>query len=598
MFVERNIEYIYPEEIDRFSTAYIPNVVIKLNLAGSTTYLDFATILYKNHSVVSRKTHSASVDQSSLFIELIEPLRDYFLEMFKKYSHASIKHYFKVIRNVVKDLYSTYEHINLYDKNTALEVYKNYTHFLILERSSKLKNSTADMGIYNRKQNVLAEILAYSLEINSQEIKNSYIEILSKHKDHIQPTTQDNFQKFYKLNESVFLILNLILTTNMVSHLPLSFNLENVNIIIDDFYKIKDSSNDPLKNIKRNKAKIINLACSAFINCFSCVSAINFSQILNLTKNDLKNLNSSTKGIRVSTVKPRAGYRKIELSIPLKFKKILNEFMKFREWVIKNYDYSKDNNFDPNLLFFGLSKPLAINQKNHIIPYSENQHNLYRNWFKTIFPNEAWVPVSNIRSTVANIYHNDSKNLHAVAKKLGNTPQVVNNAYSEASESQVLSEMTETFQNIAISAPVVAKKLSAVKINTDNTLNTDMGHCTTGKPKLDTHYQNLDLDEPNCSNPISCLFCENYVVHTDREDINKLLSAKKIFEMANYSQNAENIYLVIQKINDILDYIIEFHPNTEQEILQISKQITQGKLSPFFEIMLNTLTDLGIDFYE
>lgn len=107
MFVERNIEYISPEEIDRFSTAYIPNIVIKLNLSGSTIYLDFGTILYKNHSAVSRKTHSALVEESSLFIELIEPLHEYFLDMLKKYSHASIKHYFKVIRNVIKDLYST-----------------------------------------------------------------------------------------------------------------------------------------------------------------------------------------------------------------------------------------------------------------------------------------------------------------------------------------------------------------------------------------------------------------------------------------------------------------------------------------------------------
>lgn len=596
MFVERNIEYISPEEIDRFSTAYIPNIVIKLNLSGSTIYLAFGTILYKNHSTVSRKTHSALVDQSSLFIELIEPLHEYFLDMLKKYSHASIKHYFKVIRNVVKDLYSIYDNIDLTEKNLALKLYQEYTQFLMIDRSTKLKKSIADMGIYNRKQNVLAEILSRSLSTNIQEIKNSYIEISSKHKSHNQPIVEDDFQSFFKANESIFLILNLILTTNMTSHLPLKFHLDHLNIqlIIEDFHNIQEQNTNQIITIRRNKIKMINLAFAAFVNCFASVSAINFSQLLTLTIDDLKNLDSSTKGVRVTTIKPRAGYKRIELSIPLKFKKLLNEFLSFRNWVKNNFNFFQRE----DLLFFGLSNPLAINRENELISYSENQHNLYRKWFKTKFPEINWIPVSNLRSTIANIYHNESKNTQVVAKKLGNTPQVINTAYSEATEQQLFSEMTDTFQNIANTAPVIAYTPITMKVDIVNSLTTDMGHCSSKTPLLNSNYQNVDLEKPNCSNPVSCLFCENYVIHTDEEDIHKLLSAKKVFEMANSSQNSENIYLVIQKINDILDYLIQHNSKTEQEIFQISQLISKGKLTPFFEIMLNTLTDLGVDFYE
>lgn len=185
-----------------------------------------------------------------------------------------------------------------------------------------------------------------------------------------------------------------------------------------------------------------------------------------------------------------------------------------------------------------------------------------------------------------------------MAKKLGNTPQVINTAYSEATEQQLFSEMTDTFQNIANTAPVIAYTPITVKVDIVNSLTTDMGHCSSKTPLLNSNYQNVDLEKPNCSNPVSCLFCENYVIHTDEEDIHKLLSAKKVFEMANSSQNSENIYLVIQKINDILDYLIQYNSKTEQEIFQISQLISKGKLTPFFEIMLNTLTDLGVDFYE
>ena len=137
---------------------------------------------------------------------------------------------------------------------------------------------------------------------------------------------------------------------------------------------------------------MINLACSAFVNCFASVTAINCSQILSLKIDDFKNLDSSTKGVRVITVKPRAGYKKIELSIPLKFKKLLNDFILFRNWVKDNLDLSNEENF----LFFGLSNPLTIHKKNKLISYSENQHNLYRKWFKIKFQKIEWIPISNI----------------------------------------------------------------------------------------------------------------------------------------------------------------------------------------------------------
>lgn len=68
--------------------------------------------------------------------------------------------------------------------------------------------------------------------------------------------------------------------------------------------------------------------------------------------------------------------------------------------------------------------------------------------------------------------------------------------------------------------------------------------------------------------------------------------------MASSAPNSENIYLVIQKINEILDFIITNNPEKHGVILSGRKLINKGILSPFFEIMLNTLTDLGIDFYD
>lgn len=341
---------------------------------------------------------------------------------------------------------------------------------------------------------------------------------------------------------------------------------------------------------------MINLACTAFVNCFVSATSINAAQIYSLSMNDLKNLESSAKGLRVVTTKPRAGYKSVEFTIPIKFKNILNEYLVFKKWIHKKFDYASNALEDSNLLFFGLNNTRARYGESFLISYSENQHNLYRAWFIQKFPEIDWIPLGKIRATIANIYHNESKSTLAVAKKLSNSPKIVASSYSEATENQVLSEMSDTFEEIAKAAPIISARAIPVKVDIHNIINTDMGHCTSRSPNLDPNYQDLELDEPNCSNAISCLFCENYVVHTDEEDIRKLLSAKKVFEMANSFQNAENIYIVIQKINDILDLIGNIYPDKKQQIAIISKDVNQGNLSLFFKVIMNTLSDLGVSF--
>lgn len=598
MFEERDIKYLFPEDYDALATSFLPNVVLKLKVVGKISYLDFGTIFFQNHTAMNRQTHYALVDKNSLFIELISPLHEYILDMTQRYSHASIKHYFKVIRSVIKELYSRYGVFELQESSQALDIYKDYTQYLIMERATKLKNSITDLGQYNRKQHVFAEILSRSLEINIKEVKNSYIEIASKHKEHNIPVEEYKFQNFFEINKTIFLNFSDFLINKKTLPIHLRNEKNNIDVSFYEVFNNKKIEQSNVDKLNQNNAKIANLAITSFINCFVSASALNTSQIYSLKVSDVKDLHSSTKGMRIITTKPRSGYKTVELSLPLKFRKLLLDYLNLREWIIKNYKF--DNNIDEseNLLFIGLNNTKAIYKDNFIISYSENQHNIFRTWFIKHFYEIEWIPLSKLRSTIANIYHNESKNLNIVAKKLGNTPQIVASSYTEATEFQVLDEMSNTFQSIATSAPIISKNISTIKLNLADTLNTDMGHCFSKTPKLQTIYQDIDLDTPNCSNPISCLFCENYVIHTDKEDIHKLLSAKKVFEMANSNQSSENIFLVIQKINDVLDSILNHDPKNEQTMILSSKLISSGKLSPFFEIMLNTLTDLGVNFYE
>ena len=290
MFEKRNIQYLFPEDYDALSNAFLPNVVLQVRVDGHIAYLDFGTILYKKHTTVKGKTHSASVYKNTLFSQLIAPLHKYTLMLVKKYSHASIKHYFKVIRTVMKDLYSLYKNIELKEKSQTLEIYKNYTHHLIMSRSIKLKDSIADMGIYSRKQNVLAEILARSLDIDLQEVKDSYIELASKHKQHIEPVEAEKFSSFFELNKNIFLTFsNFILDEKSQFPVEIKFREYDINMQFHHFHKADN------KNKNRSRIKMINIACSAFVNCFVSATSMNSAQIYNLRIDDFKSLISSMR---------------------------------------------------------------------------------------------------------------------------------------------------------------------------------------------------------------------------------------------------------------------------------------------------------------
>lgn len=599
MFEERQLKYLCPEDYDDLSNTFFPHIVLKLELQGTRVYLDFGTILYRNHTKVNKRTHSSSVYRNTLIVDLVEPMRNYFLDMVKKYSHASIKHFFKVIRVVVKDLYKLYENIEWKDKGQAIEIYKGYTHHLIMDRATKLKNSISDMGTYSRKQTVLAEIISRSLGIDIQEIKSSYVEVASKHKQPIQPVQQENFIKFFELNKRIFLtLIDFFISENKQFPIEIIFDECNINKAFYYFNENDNKQDNYIINEQRSHVKMINLACSSFINCLIAATSMNAAQIYSLRVDNIKDLQSSTKGTRVLTVKPRAGYKSVEFTMPMKFKILLNKFLEFRQWVHQNYNLDCSSSDCKELLFFGLNKCITVYGENSIVSYSEAQHILYRKWFKDKFPSVDWIPLSKLRATIANIYHNESNSSLSVAKKLSNSPRIVSGSYSEATENQVMSEMTDTFSEIAKAAPVISSRSTSIKINLLNTFDTDMGHCLSRNPKLDTAYKDTDLDDPNCSNAISCLFCENYVIHTDDEDIRKLLSAQKVFEMANSPFNTENIYNVLQRINEIFALIKEIHPEKMNHILSISREIKEGKLTLFFGNLMNLMTDLGIDFNE
>lgn len=135
-------------------------------------------------------------------------------------------------------------------------------------------------------------------------------------------------------------------------------------------------------------------------------------------------------------------------------------------------------------------------------------------------------------------------------------------------------------------------EILTVLINEDSE-ETPMGGCKKLVPKLHEGFTD-ELEKPHCSNPSSCLFCENYVVHSDREDIRKLLSLKKILSI---SDKYEETLVITKRINEILKILYEKYPETRDDFITIAQSVERGEFDEYWQDHLNLLLELGVNFY-
>ncbi|QNY26252.1 hypothetical protein IC763_12035 [Acinetobacter seifertii] len=351
-------------------------------------------------------------------------------------------------------------------------------------------------------------------------------------------------------------------------------------------------SND--KNPKTiDRARLINYAVSAFVMCFYCESSINPTQINEMKMDDLSNYQDSIKGYKVFAIKPRAKYKEIELIISVKMLPLLKAYKEFRNWCFDLLDVEGIDN-----LVFCLNTKLGStnNPFEKALSYSGTSTRNYMRIVNLYLPQVEWLSATVIRKSVGNFILNETNSSVIAAQKLGNTPKVFNRSYAHATDKDFQEQVTDFFTNIH---DQIAKKyrknddLVDVNINL-NAKQIPVGGCAENTPKLHSGFTD-DLEKPNCSNPSSCLFCENYVVHSDEEDIRKLMSLKKILYMSDKTDEA---IIVTNRINEIFTILLDKYPETKNIFINVATSVSDGSFDEYWKDHLNLLLDLGVSFYD
>ena len=275
---------------------------------------------------------------------------------------------------------------------------------------------------------------------------------------------------------------------------------------------------------------------------------------------------------RFKNIKYRANNKLVEFEIGSNFVKDFQKYIKLREYLL--CDTKSD------YLFFmgsGISSSLASIQKDGTFSALINKR------FKNILDSELPL-IASRQLRVNKTYQTIEKHGVIAASQLAQTSIDTLLKHYQGTSSKLVEEEFE-------------KYFTAL----NNTLFTDKEEVetTVGWCNNPTNPKQTLLPEilTGCENKEGCLFCENYRLHMDEYDINKLFSLKYVINECRYiainEEHFNSIYGgILKRLNNIFGLIKEHKKGIDLELLE--KNVFEKELlHPYWEHKLNTLISIG-----
>lgn len=627
-------------ELEKFIPAKfnsLKNIVIKTIVNKSAAYLDIGSLCYLRKTKVNKYEHQAKVDKNSYESVIDQILQKYFDNNYHKNQNPdTLRTNYSLLNCLIKDLGEIGLDFDFSTEEKAKELYIIYSNYLKEEEKRIFKDTERESNaILGRKQHILAELISsyYDIEISKVKSCSSDITYKSNRNQRSKAVSKNEISNFFKLNMNIYNSLKVFLMEENLFPVRIVLNekkciytyflkeftgigcsyvfkrngiiknKENIDKLKFYFLKNKDINrqygtrrisdyiNDTFneydliikkinsESLNYERKAAINFAIASFAMAFICNTGCNPSIIYDLKIEDLEFLDNSVKNMKVLKVKNRAGNKVIKVNITKKFITDLKQYVKFRKYLVDKY---KIENYG---LFFSWN---VNNKNNHheVVNFSHNSLIVYKRWFLKFIETKDidinWIKPSLIRLSVSNIYLEKTNSNIIASNKLGNTLGVININYSDVVEGQVEQQFNDFFERVynkAVYSNRVNTKDIEVKIDNDNCVNTPMGACGLAEPSIKKGFKNEII--PTCSNPVTCLFCENYVIKSDDTDIRKILSLLYITRF--FDKNFNDLVHIKFRIKEILDAIIKFNIKNKSKILSIGKEVEEGYLDEYWE---------------
>jgi hypothetical protein len=330
---------------------------------------------------------------------------------------------------------------------------------------------------------------------------------------------------------------------------------------------------------------LASFARDAFLALFCANSGLNEKQIIELPE-DLEII-KDTKNHLLCTIKNRAGGKEVYGTITNVFRPSLEKYMDLRKYLLRDRQHPK--------LFFrtSLDEDLALND------LDEGQLvNYYEKIDKTLrldIPKLGYRQLRKFKS----IWLRKHKGVKASANAMGHTTQTSDNNYSEENKETAETEMTTFFMKLSesVSDRIIGITLKEFR-SPEGDEATQAAHCK--KPDNPMPEAQAVSAIVKCGNPRGCLFCDNFRIHADEEDVRKLCSQKYVtmetMSLADSESHFNEVHgETIARIDLYLDHISKLSKSKELLVKRIHHDVFSNEnLTPYWSKMMNFFISAGM----
>ncbi len=599
--------------------------------------IDIGALCYARRGV--QKTHEKSrrIDPNSLRQDRCSTIKKIGEFLLSQNSPTTADTYFRGILPFFNWMDSKKENVDFSDENQMVELYGDYTAQLLEKmRPSSIKGRSLEQSSASVLQKGAVDVVTLSTSLHPLTVYGSAVRFKQRTKNPpptLPPDPEDHKQAV-RLNLAIFYaisdylmddkILPIVIKENPFDPVifysrmaprskvillaqeetfldweSVSYKAEKLGIKLTPkdykahhFHKTKIRKRKGLNQINLYLA---NLAICAFSYAFFGVTGTNMQVLFELNLN--KATTTSNRGMRFSGFKGRgAGGKDVYPEFGVRFLPHFKHYLAFREWFLKKYSVQS------KLPFFSIDTNLSQDKSGIVSPLSQRRLSAYKDVFCSWFPNAKWVTATALRKGLSNYYLTETKDPVIPAEKLGHSPATTLKYYSKATFKQASQELTAFFSAVRDRVNRETRKHDGViptRILNNGSLGTPAAHCDASgaEPSLAEGFTEK-APQPRCGQPESCLFCEHFVVHTDDEDVRKLLSLKdvlmKIKPKAKNFEHFEQIFVpVLYRIDEVLDQMQKQKPAMKSLIQRIKEEVANGQLDHFWGNHFDFLVEAG-----
>ncbi len=348
---------------------------------------------------------------------------------------------------------------------------------------------------------------------------------------------------------------------------------------------LNESNSDPRH---AHRLVLASLAMKAYACAFLQITGASITEFIAFDHLESLQLEKSNIKKDLTAVKMRAGGKVTKYVVGGKLGlSILREYLDLRQWVLNGRVFDK--------LFFSMNK-YGGKYTGELRPLNDCFTNkFYRTVRGVYMPFAQPLMVSRkIRKYKSSYLHSLQESPDLIASTLAHTTTTNISSYAWARPEVGNNEFSVYWSAIRAAAQRLRERHAMQGTGTPT------GHCESFQNPASLEGESPI--EPNCGNQYGCLYCANYILHADKEDLHKIVSVKYVVEAVRRTfADAEHANQLFQDLLCRIDVLLEevcklgeAASNAVAEVLHMT--FKKGVLTPFWEKRLQRYEYLGVNF--